>query len=90
MYKCVVCGKEFESGAVIIPPNVYCQECGEKIDEILDEYEIAYWEAKLKGAAVPDLERHIKAHEQEIAKLKLPPRWFKITILRRLMTTPPR
>ena len=83
MYKCVVCGKEFESEAVIVPPNVYCQKCGEKIEEIQREFEIQFLEAELYKKPLPNIDEHVKKHKGKIEKLKLSEDWFKLRILQR-------
>jgi len=83
-YKCIVCGKEFETGASIERGNkVYCLDCIGKRDEIIDEFEAAFAEAKLYGKPLPSLDEHLSKHEATIEALKLDPKWLKVLILRR-------
>jgi len=86
MYKCIACEKEFERGARIIPPDrVYCLECAEEMDSIIEEFELAYMEARLYNRPLPNIDEHITKHKTAIERLKQKPERIKHRILRRCM-----
>jgi len=85
MYKCVVCGKEFERGARIERELVYCAECSEELDLLVEEFEVAYMEARLYNKPLPNIDKHITKHRTAIERLKQKPERIKYRILRRCM-----
>lgn len=80
-YKCTACGKQFERGAVIIPPHVYCPSCAEKLNDIIDDFVVRYLEARLSGKQIPDLNRYIEERREEIKFLKIRESLLKRRIL---------
>jgi len=85
--KCTACGKVFDRGATIVGSNIYCPECGELFDELIDGYEVLYHEAKLMGKPIQDIDEYLEKHKDLINKLKLKPNKVKLLILRRISSS---
>ena len=85
VYKCARCGKEFETGAVFINGRVYCQDCADLVDDIINDYVASYMEAKLFGNDPPDLTEYLNSRAEEIESLKLKQSWFRLQILTRIL-----
>jgi len=87
MWVCVACGKSFDRGARILPPDrAYCPECAKELDGIVQEFEIAWMEAKLFGKTKPDVDEHLRKHEATLSKLKIDKMEMKHRLLRTVLS----
>lgn len=92
-FKCSICGKTFDMGATIRPQGgkqiVYCPDCNEQYMDLEEELEELVIIAQLEGRTkeIPKIiDEFIEKNKGKLEKLRIKPRTFKLSYLRRLIT----
>lgn len=88
-YKCSVCGKTFEGGALIVGGKILCPDCSRIYEEIIDECLAEALEKMINGEKVV-VDQCLDNHANDISRLGFSKSHFKAAILSRLARVLPR
>jgi len=86
MPTCSCCGKVVSTGYTIIRSRIFCSECSEKLDDIIDEVLSRCIEEYITKHTIPNLDEELKKFEKTINELKLSKSFIKAIVLTRLTT----
>jgi CRISPR/Cas system-associated protein Cas10 (large subunit of type III CRISPR-Cas system) len=70
VYKCSVCGNEFEVGAVIRGIRIHCPECEDEYQEFVND--VAFQSLKKPGQEIDEIDRLVDQNLDRIQKFKMP------------------
>jgi len=70
MFKCSVCGKEFESGATIRGTRVFCPECEDEYTDLLNE--VVFNSLKKPGQEIEEIDTLVDNNKAKFDKFKIP------------------
>jgi len=70
MYRCSVCGKSFQSGALIVRDMVLCPECAREYDDLIDSCVVELLEQYINTGKM-DVKSVVSKYKDKIDKLKI-------------------
>jgi len=87
MPTCSICGKNVTMGYTIIRNKVYCDECSEKLDDLLDEIIAeALTQYINTNFTALNIDNIIARYEKKIQELKLSVPFVKMYVLSRVVS----
>jgi len=70
MYRCSVCGKSFQSGALIIRDMVMCPDCAREYEDLIDSCVVELLEQYVNTGTM-DVKSVVSKRKDKIDKLKI-------------------
>jgi len=70
MYRCSVCGKSFESGALIVRDMVLCPDCAREYEDLIDSCVVELLEQYMNTGTM-DVKSVVSKRKDKIDKLKI-------------------
>jgi len=70
MYRCSVCGKSFQSGALIVRDMVFCPDCAREYEDLIDSCVVELLEQYMNTGTI-DVKSVVSKHKDKIDKLKI-------------------
>jgi len=70
VYKCSVCGKSFQSGALIIRDMILCPDCAREYEDLIDSCIVELLEQYINTGKM-DVKSVVSKYKDKIDKLKI-------------------